>query len=60
MRLDQSAGREKVGRRKWEIPETASAEQPLPLGQYESIHQELQKQRQEDYKKMSQVKFLFD
>ena len=49
-----------MGRREWEIPETASAEHPLQLGQYERTHQQLQKERQEDYNKMLQVKFHFD
>ena len=60
VRPPQSAGKGKVGRREWEIPETASAEQPLRLGQYERTQQQLQKERQEDYKKMLQVKFHFD
>ena len=49
-----------MGRREWEIPETASAEHPLQLGQYEGTHQQLRKERQEDYNKMLQVKFHFD
>ncbi|XP_070195678.1 uncharacterized protein [Littorina saxatilis] len=50
--MHQSAG--KKGRKLWEIPDTAAAEQPLQLGEYESTQQKLQRERQEDYNKFLQ------
>ncbi|XP_076440787.1 uncharacterized protein LOC143280118 [Babylonia areolata] len=50
----QEKSEKKGERRRWEVPETALAEKPLQLGEYEQVQQQFQRERQQDYKKMLQ------